>query len=153
MAPPTPRRHGQQGVASLELALLAPLLLTLLLGAAEFGRAVLQYNAVVKNVRSAVRYLSNYAPGDTAAQARAKNLLVYGSTTAGSNALVPGLVTSQVKVSDATTSTALALQPTGYGVVNLVKVEVNGLTFQPLASWILPSFQFATIAATMRQGL
>lgn len=153
MASSIPRRHAQQGMASLELALLAPLLVTLLLGAAECGRAVLQYNAAAKNVRSAVRYLSNHAPGDTAAQAKAKNLLVYGSTTAGSHALVPGLDTVLVEISDATTDTSLALRPTGYGVVNLVKVQVRGLTFQPLASWILPSVEFATIAATMRQGL
>ena len=148
-----PPLHGLQGAAALELALLAPLLVTLVLGSLEFGRAVLQYNAVVKNVRSAVRYLSNYAPGDTAAQARAKNLLVYGSTTASGNALLPGLGTGLVKVTDASTDSALALRSTGYGVVNLVKVEVSGFTFQPLASWILPGFTFAPIAAVMRQGV
>ncbi len=153
MTPSLAPRRTQHGMATLELALLAPMLVSLLLGAAECGRAVLQYNAAAKGVRAAVRYLSQQAPGDAAAQARAKNLLVYGSTSAGSHALVPGLDAVQVEISDATSDASLALQPTGYGVVNLVKVEVRGLWFQPLASWVLPGFQFAAIAATMRQGL
>lgn len=147
------RRAAQRGVAAIEFALLATLLLTLMLGAAEFGRALYQYNTVVKNTRSAVRYLSAYAPGNSAAGTAAANLAVYGTTTAGNTPLVPGLSTSLVSVKDATNHSQNALVETGRGVIDLVTVTVSGLTFVPLASWVLPTFTYAPISATMRQGV
>lgn len=153
---PRPRRrvgHGQRGVAAIELALLTTLLLTLMLGAAEFGRAMYQYNTVVKSTRSAVRYLSAYAPGNVAAIGTARNLAVYGTPTAGTAALVPGLTTAMVGVKDASSDSTQALQQTGFGVMDLVTVTISGLTFQPLASWLLPPIGFGPISATMRQGL
>lgn len=147
------RRAAQRGVAAIEFALLATLLLTLMLGAAEFGRALYQYNTVVKNTRSAVRYLSAHAPGNSAAGTAAANLAVYGTTTAGNTPLVPGLSTSLVSVKDATNHSQNALVETGRGVIDLVTVTVSGLTFVPLASWVLPTFTYAPISATMRQGV
>jgi Flp pilus assembly protein TadG len=151
--PHLPHRTVQRGVAAIEFALLATLLLTLTLGAAEFGRALYQYNTVVKNTRAAVRYLSAYAPGNSAAAQAAANLVVYGTTTAGNTPLVPGLRTSLVSVQDATNDDAHALVGTGRGVIDLVTVTVSGLHFVPLASWVLPAFTYAPISATMRQGV
>lgn len=147
------RRAAQRGVAAIEFALLATLLLTLMLSAAEFGRALYQYNTVVKNTRSAVRYLSAFAPGDSTAGTAAANLVVYGSTTAGNTPLVPGLSTSLVSIQDATNASQNALVQTGRGVIDVVTVTVSGLTFVPLASWVLPTFTYAPISATMRQGV
>lgn len=151
-----PRRRAgrsQRGVAAIELALLTMLLLTLMLGAAEFGRAMYQYNAVVKSTRSAVRYLSAYAPGNATAIGTARNLAVYGTPAAGTATLVPGLTAAMVDVRDASSDSTLALQQTGFGVMDLVSVTVSGLTFKPLASWLLPPIGFGPISATMRQGL
>lgn len=148
------RRADQRGVAAIEFALLAMLLLTLMLGAAELGRALYQYNTVVKNTRSAVRYLSAYAPGNATAITAAKNLAVYGTTTPGSTPLVPGLSTGMVSVKDAISdSPNHALVDTTRGAIDLVSVTVSTLTFVPLASWVLPTFTYAPISATMRQGV
>jgi Flp pilus assembly protein TadG len=140
-------------VATIELALLSTLLMSLMLGAAEFGRAMYQYNTVVKGTRSAVRYLSAYAPGNTAAATAATNLVVYGTTTTGNTPLVPGLTRGMVGVKDAANDTRHDLEQTGRGAIDLVTVTVSGLTFEPLASWLLPAFTFAPISATMRQGV
>lgn len=147
------RRADQRGVAAIEFALLAMLLLTLMLGAAELGRALYQYNTVVKNTRSAVRYLSAYAPGNATAITAAKNLAVYGTTAAGSTPLVPGLSTGMVSVKDASSDSQHALVDTTRGAIDLVSVTVSTLTFVPLASWVLPTFTYAPISATMRQGV
>jgi len=136
-------KSQQRGTATIEFALLGMVLVTLMLGASEFGRAMLQYNTLVKAVRSAARYASNYADSATVRTA-AQNLVVYGKATAGASGseAVPGLKVANVSVTYATQD----------ALSNKVAVTVSGLTFQPLASWLLPSFTFGTITAVMTQA-
>ena len=70
-------RRTQHGAALIELALITPLLLLLTFITTEFGRAMYEYNAVVKSTRDAVRYLSVQTPGTHVTEAR--NLIVYGN--------------------------------------------------------------------------
>lgn len=150
--PPT-QRQRQLGVAAVEFALLVTLLVTLLLAASEFGRAMYQYNTVVKGARSAARYLSQYPPGDATTIAVAMNLVVYGDSTNTGSVLVPGLTTALVAVCDASNCAANKRQTTGQSYVNLVTVTITGLQFQSLAPWLLANFTFAPISATMTQGI
>jgi Flp pilus assembly protein TadG len=96
------------GVAMVELAIILPLLLMLLFGIIELGRALYQQNTLYKAVESGARYLAR-ANGvlspvtgcDTTLPAwtsslepvYAKNLVVYGQITvaAGSTPLLPNL--------------------------------------------------------------
>lgn len=143
----------QRGVAAVEFGLLITLLVTLVLAASEFGRAMVQYDTLVKGARSASRYLSQGVAGDAAATTAAKNLVVYGSTTATGTQLVPGLTTAMVSVCDASNCAATcAHQFTGQTYVNVVSVTVSGLQFRSLASWLLPKFVFSPIVAVMTQG-
>jgi Flp pilus assembly protein TadG len=50
-----PRRHHERGQSLVEFALILPVLLILLLGILDFGRAVAAYNSVANAARSAVR--------------------------------------------------------------------------------------------------
>ena len=150
--PPSPPAPRQRGVAAVEFALLAVLLVTLLLAASEFGRAMYQYNTVVKGARAAARYLSQFPPGDEATITAARNLLVYGDSSATGSVLVPGLATALVSVCDASSCAANKRQNTGNSHVNLVTVTVTGLQFQSLAPWLLANFTFAPISVTMTQG-
>ena len=127
-------------------------------GAAEFGRAIYQYNTLVKSTRDAVRYLSTQAPGDPADVTIAKCLAVYGATDCTGSQLVPGLTTAMVDVCDATLcpSTHQAVS-TGSGTINLVTVYIGQTTpFQfkvlvPLVMQNSTSMNFNVISATMRQ--
>ena len=77
----------------MEFTLVAPLLISLMCGLAEFGQALRQYQIMQKGVRDAARYLSRVpvnppcAGGDAAAWesyvAQARNLAVYGVTGTG----------------------------------------------------------------------
>lgn len=97
----------QRGLAMVEFAIGAPLLLLLLLGIGEFGRLLSQYNQLLQGSRDAARYVASHAMNatlgqiqlTTALQDTAKNLLVYSSPTAGSTPIVPGLGAGQVQVS------------------------------------------------------
>lgn len=145
-------RHGQRGVAAVEFGILLVPLVLLAFGITEYGRAMYQYNALDKSVRSAVRYLSAQSPGDAAQIGIARCLAVYGKTTCTGNALVPGLTTAMVSVQDLVNSPGTHQnQTTGSGSVNLVTVTISGYPYTSLVPSLFPNITFGDISATMRQ--
>lgn len=85
-------RCRHRGAVMVELAIILPVLVILVFGIAELGRALYQQNTLVKAVESGVRYLSRaYAvldpenncvelePGWSTAVQKATNLIVYGN--------------------------------------------------------------------------
>lgn len=147
--------NNQAGSVIVEFALLLTPLLILAFGITEFGRAMYQYNAIAKSVRDGARHLSQYAPGDNQSKNEARALIVCGKLVCGLNdkPLVPGMTTSLVSISDRISDENYNLQSTGRGTVNLVRVEVNGFTFQSMAPAFVPHVTFAPIHVTMLQVL
>ncbi|UUE94809.1 TadE/TadG family type IV pilus assembly protein [Comamonas thiooxydans] len=140
-------QHQQQGAALIELALSIPFMIMLSMIVIEFGRALYEYNTVTKSVRDAARYLSANTPNTLCPDAQ--NLVVYGTKTAGSQPLAPGLKTNAVSCSWQTTG-ALPL-------INTVTVTVTGYRFQSMVSNVFGlqlftggGITFGNIAATMR---
>jgi Flp pilus assembly protein TadG len=151
-------RTLQTGVAAIELAILMVPLSFMAFGAAEFGRAIYQYNTLVKSTRDAVRYLSAQAPGNAADVTIARCLAVYGTTDCTGAELAPGLTTAMVTVCDASLCPAThQAVPTGTGTINLVTVYIGQTTpfqFKVLVPFVvenLSSLSFNVISATMRQ--
>lgn len=160
-------RRKQTGVAVVELAFVIIPMLMLCLGITELGRALYQYDGVVKAARGAARYLTqqnlNDAGSYNAAVAIAASMAVCGKPPPAPNAsyapcgasdarLVPGFDDeSQVRVS---------LHPsvaTGAGNVSLVTVTIGdsgskAVKFKSMlpipGSW-LDNFSFAPVAITM----
>lgn len=99
----------QRGSAVVELAIVLPVLLLILLGTAEFGRALFQYNTLTKAVRDGARYVSqNSLNGTTGVvditptvEAETQNLVVYGIRGGAFIPLLPGFTTGDVTVIDA----------------------------------------------------
>lgn len=140
-------QHRQQGAALIELALSIPFMIMLSMIVIEFGRALYEYNTVTKSVRDAVRYLSANTPNTLCTDAQ--NLVVYGTTTTGTQPLAPGLKTSAVSCSWQTTG-ALPL-------INTVTVTVTGYHFTSPVSSVFGlqlftngGINFGNITATMR---
>ena len=135
----------QRGAAIIEFALILPLLLVLTFITTEFGRAMYEYNALTKSTRDAARYLSVQFQSNTQVD-EARNLAVYGTTTAGSQPLVSNLATSQVTAVWGTAGTA--------PVINVVTVTITGYQFQSLVTTMFgldfPAMTFPPITATMR---
>lgn len=158
------RRHKQQGIAAVELALIMGPMLILCFGITEVGRALYHYNGLVKATRGAVRYLavqSLASPplGETAQNIRdrARSLAVCGAQVCSLNAvpLVPGLTLAQVSVCDPVGCPSThANVSTGQGGVNLVSVTIGGtgaaaFQFTSLVPWVIPSITFGPVTATM----
>lgn len=137
----------QSGVAIIEFALILPMLLVMTFMITEFGRALYQYNTLVKSVRDAVRYLSIQTPSDPVTMLRARNLVVYGDPRGVGNPIVPGLALSNVPDP---VWTPEGTSPS----INAVTIRVTGFTFQPMFpiafghTFTLPAF--SDITATMR---
>ncbi|MDH3645826.1 MAG: pilus assembly protein [Gammaproteobacteria bacterium] len=101
-------KHKQGGTAAVELAIVLPFLLLMMLAIGELGRAILQYNELTKSTRDAARYLANHAihgsldlidiDAKPTLKAETQNLVVYGSTGAGTTPVLPGLSTADVSV-------------------------------------------------------
>lgn len=98
--------HRQKGLAMVETAIAAPLLLFLMFAVAEITNAFTQYNTLVKMTQDAARYISSKATPNTTNLinltddqiAITKNLLVYGQPNTGTKALLQGLDPSMVSV-------------------------------------------------------
>jgi len=146
-------QRKQRGVAAVELGILMIPLTILAFGITEYGRAVFQYNTIVKGVRDASRYLSQHAAGDAVQIGVAKCLAVHGNRTCSGSPLVPGLATSLVQVCDSSSCADHLNQSTGAGVVNLVTVTVDQYPFQSLVPLLVPNVRFGPIQSTMRQVL
>jgi Flp pilus assembly protein TadG len=94
----------QSGIAIVEFVIVLPLLLLLMLGTAEFGHALFQYNTLTKAVRDSARYLAaNARLGSTGVIAIsspmrtiAQNLIVYGNPVGSGSALLPGFTRDAV---------------------------------------------------------
>ena len=141
-------KHKQGGVALVEFALILPFLLLLSLTAAEFGRAIWEYNTLTKSVRDSARYLSLQTPGTRMTQAR--NLAVYGNLAGTGSPLARGLSTTHIP--DPVWQTA-GTAP----VINTVTVTVRGYQFVSMYSSVFGmtfgTLTYGDISATMRSYL
>jgi len=145
-------RRTQQGAALVELALIIPMLLLLSLVTTEFGRAMYEYNAVVKSTRDAVRYLSVQTPGTKITEAR--NLVVYGNTAGTGSPLARGLSLSNVPVGTCCTWQSAGAAP----IITTVTIRVSGYTFHSMFPSVFGvtfanasgNIAFSDITASMR---
>jgi Flp pilus assembly protein TadG len=105
------RRRTCRGVATIEFAICAPVLLLLMLGTAEVGRVLFQYNTLIKSVRDGARYAATGA-AITSGTTRivnitpqvgnqTRNLIVTGNTAGSGSPLLPGLEVGDVTNIDA----------------------------------------------------
>lgn len=159
----------RRGVVAIEMALILPVMLILAFGITELGRALYQYNGLVKATRGAARYLAQYDLANEDASAVRNNAIkwaVYGAPTSCSDAkqlvctypatpLVSGLKEAQVTPCDylmcaATHRGVLTEQ----GTVDLVTVTIGGtgdkaFSFTSLVSYVVQDFNFSAIQTTM----
>lgn len=143
---------GQRGLAAVEFVICAPLLLLLVLGCAELGRAFIHYATLSYTVRDAARFVSmNSINGTTGVVqlssttiTQTKNLAVFGNVGGTGLRRLPQFQASQVAVINA-----------GGGNVRVTATY----PYQPMIGPVLPRFGHGTstalsfnmvIAATMR---
>jgi Flp pilus assembly protein TadG len=126
-------RWNCRGIASVELAIAMPVLLLLLTATVEVGRLLSEYDTLTKSVRNGARYLAaNAFQGTTGVvnitaqvQSATANLVVTGNANGTGAALLPGLVSANVTVTNL-----------GAGYVSVSASYV----YQPILGATLPTF-------------
>ena len=144
--------HRQRGAALVELALITPLLLLLTFITTEFGRAMYEYNLVVKSTRDAVRYLSVQTPNSHIDEAR--NLMVFGNIDGTGVPLARGLSLANVPAGSCCTWQTTGANP----LITTVTVRISSYTFHSLFPSVMGiafadangDLVFSDITATMR---
>lgn len=99
--------YAERGVAMVEFTIIVPLILLLILGVTEVGRAIICYNALTKALEDGARHAAAYGmlgtTGsvyiDAALASEIRNLVVYGDAQGGTAPLIQGLQTSQINIS------------------------------------------------------
>jgi Flp pilus assembly protein TadG len=147
--------QSMRGGAAVEFALLLIPMLLLAFGVAEYGRAIYQYNTLVKTVRDSARLLSQHSPADAAAYSLALNeatcLAVHGNTGCTGPSLAPGLTAGMVEIASVSAMTGAGTP------ITLVEVRITGYVFNfvfnplRLVGNAADSITFGDIQATMRQ--
>jgi Flp pilus assembly protein TadG len=105
-------RH-QRGLAMVEFAISVPVILLLMFGSFEFGHLMIEYSALNDGVRNAARYVAGAALNGTAdtmltgarwstlAQ-QGQNLAVFGNIGGTGSAILTGLTTGEITVTEDT---------------------------------------------------
>mgnify|MGYP005831959245 CR=1 FL=1 len=120
------RRRSRSGAVLVELALLAPLLVSLVLGAIHFGYLFYLYNSLEKCVRDGARYAATRTFVDATSYATAiRNVTAYGAL-GNSAPLVTGLTPARVAV------TVLATDANGRP--DRIRVAVTGWQYNGVLS-------------------
>lgn len=145
----------QQGVALIEFGITLSVLIALVFGITEFGRAIYQYDALAKAARDATRYLSTKAAGDPVAQGEAICLAVHGKPTCTGDTLAPGLTTAMVSICDEVSCPATHQAQGSAPVIRLVTLTIGGANnpfiFNTVVPFIVPNIPFGPISVTMKQ--
>lgn len=146
------RTRRQRGVAAVEFALLAVLLVTIAFGATELGRAFYQYNTLVKSTRAAAREYTLAPPGMGNREEEAKCLAVYGKRPPCDEEdvpVVPGLAKDDVTL--APLNGEFTIPNLGTFTYSYGCATISGFQFVSLVEWVVPSIPFADISTCMRQ--
>lgn len=155
------RKH-QRGVAAVEFGILIIPLTLMLFGLFEYGRAIYQYNTLVKATRDATRYLTTVSAGNASNEwDTARCIASYGNPACEGTPLVPNLTAAMVRICDSTSCAAThSAVDTTKGAVNLVTVTITGYQFKSLINFPIgglsvgaPDITFGDISNTMRQVL
>lgn len=134
MHSPLCRVRKQHGVATIEFAICAPILFMLMLATAELGRAMFQYNTLIKAVRDGARYAASASTSSqrivvitNQVRTQTLNLVVTGNIGGTSAPLLPGLTVNNVTLNNA-----------GNGFISVSATY----TFTPMLGATLPRFGF-----------
>ncbi|ATX79918.1 TadE-like protein [Mariprofundus aestuarium] len=173
------RRHDRsRGAVMVEFAIIMPFLILLFLGVTELGRSLYQQNILTQAVQAGARYMTR-AQGviDTdacaagaavccvtdatawgAAEAKAKELVVYGNQAAAAgNEILPNLTTSDITITIAEDPNAASIDACVITVsadVDFVGIFGSEYTIPPIpfvGSPIIGGIDLLTLGATTQE--
>ena len=135
--------RNRDGNTMLEFAVGAGVLAAAFVGTWQFGYTFLQYNNLENAVARGARYASLVpydSPNTTASdpfKAAVQNVVLYGSPTAGTTPVLPGLTTANVKLTVTFTNgipSGMTVSITGYTIDSIF--ATSALTDKPKVTYV-----------------
>ena len=124
----------RDGNVMLEFAIGSGVLIAAFVGTFQFGFTFLEYNTLQNAVNRGAHYAAlidynsaNDTP-DTNFQTQVQNMVVYGSPTAGTTPILPGLTTSNVSVTACGISTICPGYASALGIPQEITVSISGFS-------------------------
>jgi Flp pilus assembly protein TadG len=123
------KTHSERGTAIVEFTLTAAVFLMMIVGIVSAGHLFFTYNAMVESTRRGARYAATLPKpttetcqnNSTTIDPRIKNMVLYGTTTAGTTTLVNNLQASNITV----------CYSSDYGVAQgTVSVKIESYTYR-----------------------
>lgn len=137
-------RH-QRGITSIEFAIVAAVLFTIMFAVIEFGRALFVANALVEGTRRGARIAAVCPIGD----ARAAQAAIMADA-GGASLIAPDLTTDYVAVSYLDQNGATLANPGGsFTSIQYVRVRIVGYQMQLMIPFVMPEFLVPEFAATL----
>lgn len=128
------RTRNRDGNVILEFAIGSGVLLAAFAGTFQFGYDFLQYNNLENAVARGARYaalIDYHSATDTPSsdfQTAIQNMVLYGSPTAGTTPVLPGLTASNVNVTVCGIATVCPNYSAALGIPEEVTVSISGYT-------------------------
>src|SRR5687767_13450727 len=143
---PHKRQHDEGGTAIVEFAITASFFLMMIMAIVSAGHLFFTHNAMVESTRRGARYAANQCkpalagcPNSDTTVERVKNVVLYGTPTAGTSPLVNNLTAANITVTYSNDYDIAA------GWVS-VKIESYSYTFAVAARLInMPPYQTTVI--------
>lgn len=138
-------RNRQQGITTVEFAIVAALLMMVIFGIIEFGRALFVANALAESTRRGARVAAVCPVGST----RPAQVAIFADGN-GASRIAPDLTTGNVEVSYLNTSGAPIADPVGnFAAIRYVRVRIVNYTQRMLIPFIMPQFLMPPFTATL----
>lgn len=140
------KKESESGIATIEFAITFSFFLMMIIGIVSAGHLFFTHSAAVESTRRGARYAATLAKPSTGSCSNSsttvdpvKNMVLYGTTTAGSSPLVAGLQASNVTVCYSSD------YGVGQGTVS-VKIESYTYTFAIASlSITMPAYQTTVV--------
>lgn len=138
-------RRANAGVTTVEFAIIGTLLMIVVFGVIEMGRALYVVNVLTEAARRGARMATVCPVGDP----KPAKVAVF-DTGGGTSSVVSGLTESNVVVQYLDSSGNVLANPTGsYGSIQYVRVSITGFTMSLFIPVIAPSLNLSGFAATL----
>jgi Flp pilus assembly protein TadG len=147
-------RRCQRGAIAVEFALVALIIVPLIVGVVEFGRALYAYDTLTKAARSSARYLAARRPGDATDQAEARCIALTGSPAMSGGGCsqpvqLPGLTAAMVTLYYPAANPETDNIATGFGQLDVVTVAISNYPLGDIAQILYPGLNLGIISATV----
>lgn len=138
-------RNHQRGITTVEFAIVGAVLLVVMFGVLEFGRALFVANALVESTRRGARTAAICPVGS----ARPAQVAIIANAE-GNSLIAPDLTTANVVVSYLDQNGAVLANPAAtFTSIQYVQVRIVGYQLQMMIPFVMPELLLPEFAATL----